>query len=679
MKNLKRLLIALVVIPVVLVGILVTLVFTLDPNLLKPHITQAAKNSGVNLKFEGDLAWQIIPTLGVRLGKLEATTTDGNPLASIGHAAVGVKLAPLLSRQIEVSAVALEQAKVFYTVDKRGKTNWDAITAGNATDEDTAPAQTTGKAPNIAVDQIHLTQLALSYTDAQTQTEADIEGLNLTITGLALDGTPFDLTLALTAKTNALPTAVNLELQTQAQVNLDAQLAVLEGATLKINAKNAKAELALTSKTQWGEALSSEGTLDLKPLNAKTWLQALSIELPTMKNPGALSQLGVKSSYLWNGQKLSLPDTQITLDDTTLSGNTQVTPGDILLASSHWQGTTINLDDYLPPPVEGEAQQPPPNADAPPTPLPLAPLRAMQVDASVQFESVLINNIPITHPTLKISNAKGLVTLEQLSAQLADGTINSMGTFDARSNTAKADFNFTTKNVNLGQLLKTAADVDAIDGNLFAEAKITTHGKTDADLTDNLLANATVTSEAMQVTPINLEKTYCQAMALLQQQKLPSHDWPKLTRMEPLTVQVQMKGQEVNLENLSAKIAKLTGNAHGQYNLAKGDFNVPFKLSLGDFAGEIEGCLPIPAKWRKRELPIRCKGNLDSIGIKTCLPDTDLLKDMLKEKAKAKIKQEQKRAEKKLKSKAQELLDKNVKEEDKKAVKDTLKGLFKGL
>ena len=171
-------------------------------------------------------------------------------------------------------------------------------------------------------------------------------------------------------------------------------------------------------------------------------------------------------------------------------------------------------------------------------------------------------------------------------------------------------------------------------------------------------------------------------------------DWPDMTRLEPVTMQLRYAANTLNLQQLNATIANLLSTASGRFNLETGRFDVPFSLSLGEFASKVESCLPIDEKWRKRALPIRCKGAIDDIGPTTCLPDTKLLTELVKDRVKGEVREkldaekaraeekleaEKDRLEEKLGDKAKDLLKDKLGEEKGKNTEDSVRNLLNQL
>ncbi len=676
MKILIRSLLILVGLIALAAIVLIALVFTLDPNHLKPILQKQAAERGLELRIPGDIDWKLLPNLGLQLGALEIyTAEDKTLLAAITAAEVSVQLMPILQRQIRVDGVRLDGLEVNYAVDAQGRTGWDGLSDPKP---DGAPAEAASDTPaELSVDRIQITDLRLVYTDAQSGDRAEIRDFNLTASEVALAGRPFPLTLEFTAVWNEF-SPLRLEWDGPVQLNLDTQILQVADAKIEAQAGAAKLALTLATDTHWGEPLTSKGAVKWAPFALPPLLEALGVEPPKTASAQALQKFGGTLSYNLGPDQLELKPINLTLDQTRLDGDLLLHDFAKPAITTTWRGSALVLDDYLPPPDKAAAGAPAETA-APPQPLPLETLRELNLNADVSFDQVSYQGLPVEQPQLRIKAKDGLLQLDRLSLQTADGKITGQGQLDARGSTARLQLGLQSQGVELGTLLRTFAEVDKLSGKATADLTATSHGATDQALTDNLVVEAKAQSDQLRVVPINIEEQFCRALALLQQQNLPENmDWPDMTRLEPVQMQLRYAENTLTVQQLNAEIAHLLGSATGSFNLETGQFNIPVSLSLGDFANAAAGCLPVDEKWRKRSLPIRCKGTVDDIGVKTCLPDTqvltDLFKDRIKGEAREKLEEEKDRLEKKLGSKARDLLQEKLGEEKGKNTEDSVRG-----
>ncbi|MBC6906350.1 AsmA family protein [Saccharophagus sp. K07] len=681
MKTLLRSLLILVGLVAVLLLAVVVLVFTLDLNRLKPLLERQAAERGIELQIPGDISWKLFPNLALSLGALNIhSMEDKTLLAAVNQADVSVQLLPIFKRQILVDGIRLDGLEVHYAVDEQGKSAWETIGGdGSKPAEPQAEPDDAGAPTELAVERVDITKLKLFYTNAQTGDRAEIQNLNLQARNVALEGQAFPLKLELDAKYNDMPNT-HVVWDGPVAVNLDAQTLKVTDANLNIQVGAAKLVAALATDTFWGEPLTSKGQIKLDPTALPPLLRALEIEPPQTANPKALQQVGATVTYNFGPDSLTLEPVSLTVDGTRIDGQLQVKNFDKPAIVTGWQGGSLVLDDYLPP--ESETEETAAAPETPPQPLPLETLRDLNLNAKVGFEKLTYKGLPINQPQLQVTANGGLIKLDTLSLQTADGKVTGEGQLDARGAEAQLRMDVQSQGVDLGTLLKTFADLDKVTGKASATAHITSRGATDkALLEDNLIVEATAQSEELRVVPINIEEQFCRAISILQQQSLPENlEWPDMTRLEPVKMQLRYAEKTLNLQQLNATIANLISTASGFFKVDTGEFNVPFSLSLGEFANKVEGCLPIDEKWRKRALPIRCKGSLENIGPTTCLPDTqlltDLVKDRVKSEAKEKIEEEKDRLEDKLGTKAKDLLQEKLGEEKSKSTEQSVRNLL---
>ncbi len=694
MKTAKRLLWFILLLPLILIALVITVVFTLDPNTLKPVLRDAAAGQGIDLEIQGDLSWQFWPNLGFGISALTLKESgSAEPLFSARDASLSVQLRPLFQREIRVDGIRISAATINLLVDENGTTNWSNIGADASPPDDARDESTP---PELSISSIRISDAALSYQDKQAGQTILVQKLHLDAERLAFDGQPFPLTASMIARVDDLP-ALSVNFSGDLGLNLDTEMAVLNQADLRLrshenpgqDAGSASANLRLSTQTHWGDPLSSTGQISLDPLDARAWLALLGSEPLVTRNPAALTKISGNLPYDYREDQLQVPDFNMQLDQTRIQGALTVGLGEILSIQGDLHGTNLNLDDYLAPPAAENAPEPP-AADA--TPLPLETLRSLALDLAVAFDQVTVTELPVHKPQFKIIANNGTWLLDELSAGIAEGTVTGTGQLDASTDTAKMNLALNAQNINLGQILREMADFGDLEGKVQAQAKIISSGKTDLALMDNLVAEATVNSAQMQWQKINLEQQFCKAMAFLHAGDAPAYNWSAFTEVTSVDMKLAYAQDTLQINHLNALLAKLGAKAEGMFNVATGQFDVPFSLSLGSFAGEIPGCLPISQKWRDRALPIRCKGTLEEFGAKTCLPDvkllTDIAKGRLKDEANAKLQEkkaeinqkvEQKKdeVEKDLKDKSQQLLREKLGEEKSKATEDSVRDLLK--
>jgi len=241
MKILLRSLLILLGLVVALLLVVVALVFTLDPNRLKPLLEKQAAERGIELRIPGDIRWKLFPNLALSLGELNLhSQADNTLLAAVKEAEVSVQLMPIFQRQILVDGVRLDGLDVRYEVDAQGKSAWESLGGDNKKSaEPPAAGVDSGAPPELAVDRVDITSLKLLYTNAQSGDRAEIQNLNLQARDVALEGKAFPLQMDLSARYNDMPT-LQLAWEGPVAVNLDAQVLTVADAKLRLQVGAAK-------------------------------------------------------------------------------------------------------------------------------------------------------------------------------------------------------------------------------------------------------------------------------------------------------------------------------------------------------------------------------------------------------------------------------------------------------
>lgn len=225
MSKLLKALAALVFILLIAVAVLVVLI---DPNDYKAELQDVARKQNIDLKLQGDLSWQLWPSLGIEVGKISATPlTPYNmpqnkmarrPLAEIEHLSASVQVMPLFKGRIAIDGIVVDQAHFSLRVDHQGRGNWQLAqqtpqkvlqtqqTASKAAQSlaDQQPASASAATPaesasakplELAIDSIELRQISADYTDLQKDQKLSLQQLNIIIKQFNNSDQPFSLQL----------------------------------------------------------------------------------------------------------------------------------------------------------------------------------------------------------------------------------------------------------------------------------------------------------------------------------------------------------------------------------------------------------------------------------------------------------------------------------------------------
>lgn len=286
---------------VLLIGVAaVVLPLIVDPNDFKPRIEAAVEEStGRNLEIPGDIDLSVFPWIGVELGSArlgEAPGFGDQPFATFEGMQVRVKLLPLISRQVQVGKVVVEQPRIRLLRDADGRANWEDLT-GETAEADTPTAEDQqDRLPEFSVDGIEIRNGYVLYRDAATGREVELSNFNLTAGQLGL---PADFPLTATGHARLPQQELDLDVEFSGRVAADVateRFSTRDGRLkLTLRGKNLPASpLSLQSEWLLAGADLGEGTAELQ----KFVLSAVGVNVELDAQARSLSEAPRASGVL---------------------------------------------------------------------------------------------------------------------------------------------------------------------------------------------------------------------------------------------------------------------------------------------------------------------------------------------------------------------------------------------
>lgn len=470
----------------VIIIVMFSLPFFIDPNDYKDRITQAVeKQTGRKMTIPGDIKLRVTPTLKVvfRLGDINLSSGPEFPdTRFLASELVDINLAlwPLItSRKIQINNLTLKGVDVNLVRDKNGKANWEGLggEAGKPAEKpagptvknkEPAPAHPTKGLPALDIQAVKIADINVTYTDRQAGRTIKLTDFNLTV-GHIQPGKafPVDASFSISMDEGKEPMTATGNLKGSLAVNPAEQLFVIE----KLNLQS---DIA----------------------NAPVPVQSLGLDI------AARADL-VKSA-------IEISSLQVNLDETNIAGNASITDLQNPSYSANLHIDQLNLDKYkttkMQPAGSGgtpEEKKPAASPGSPgqqtggkttgkeePAIIPAELLRGLTFDAEVRIDKLIAAKLIITDIAVKATGKGGLVRLQPFSANLYQGTITVNGDIDARPNIPEVKLTEVLKGVEMGPLFKDMTGKEEVKGTADINVELTTRGETQKELTRN--ANGTM-------------------------------------------------------------------------------------------------------------------------------------------------------------------------------------------
>lgn len=381
---------------------LALLMLLVKPNDYRSPISQwVHAKTGITLTL-GDLGWSFYPLLGFKAQQVGLVLRDQAPaLTQVESLVVGVRLMPLLHREIDIDGIEIIGLQAHLLIDAKGNNNWQRLVQPDETTQkqsgqkpsvqNQSPQNPSPQKPSTSAEQdeasnlvpVHIAQVlikssSIHYEDARSGTnqQVDIESLQLQnvsfddsfpvrLQAQARDNAGHALQITLNAEARAnparqqysahmlhidtlidgvLPKPVRIIASGDVNADLAADNAAINLVSLQIANFDASANLQLQSL----KTLRWEGKLTVKRFDPRDFMNVLGLSLPMTADESVLKQVQLSAALKGSDQQAIADPLELTLDDTNLSGRVAITDFSRHAADIKLKLDAIDVDRYLP-------------------------------------------------------------------------------------------------------------------------------------------------------------------------------------------------------------------------------------------------------------------------------------------------------------------------------------------
>ena len=589
--------------------------FFFDPNDYKDQIAQAVHtNTGRTLTIDGDLSLRFFPWLAVQLGQTSLSNAPGfgdAPFASIDSASVSLKLMPLFSKEIELGTIKLEGLDLNLARNEQGVSNWDDLMQA-AEAEEPAPAEDEEPIDldSLTAGGIALENANVSWDDRQSGASYKVQNFNLSTEEL-MPGEPFRLSsdFELSAEDPAVALAVELA----AKVDLDVAAsryalsdigmqfaasgepvpmesleATLKAASLKVDLEKQTLKLEeLTMETlglllegafegeQIVDDLLVKGHLDVQEFDMRELLERLESPAETA-DPDVLGKVDLTTNLTYGAAGTSFKDLRVQLDDTKLTGKFSVDPNSALAFDLKLD--EIDLDRYLPPPVEESVEEAEPAAPLDTVEVPVDAIRDLRAKGRLRIGKMRLSGMDLESVKLGINAKDGRVRLHPLESLLYGGSYKGDIVLSARGKQPTVSLDEHVEGLRVGDLSRALYDEAMISGAMQGHFVLKARGENLGEMRRTLGGEISFNLEDGAIEGFNFWASVRQALALARRESAPdgTKDAPPRTTFSSIGGSATVKDGVVTNKDLLAQLPSLNVTGGGTIDLVKDevDYNV---------------------------------------------------------------------------------------------------------
>jgi len=576
------------------IAVLLAVWLLVNPNDYKGRITTAVKEAtGRELVLTGDIKLSVFPWVALGLGPASLGNPPGfgtEPFLAFKHAAVRVKLFPLLAKRLEMDRVVLDGLDLRLVKNAQGVGNWENF--GRKTGAGAESDQSGGPLPELAG--IAVTNGRVSYQGMV------VEHFNLETGAFGASGvTPvsmsFDANRGVAGESVTLNAKFTLsgELQRKrvkleavnfngllsqpgdgspahwelhapsVDVDLMAQTAAVPGFDAGYSSAHVSGKLEATKII---DDLSVTGSVSLAPVVLREFAPRLGIVLPKTRDPKAFEQFSAGSDFSYGGNGVQLEKMLVTLDDTHLKGSVALT-GEPRVVKFALTVDQIDVSRYLP--AEGAAESSPPKTgaagSAPGTEAGSSKLPTM--DGTLSVASLHFSPLNFSNVRLTLASKDGVAHLFPSLAQIDGGSYSGNITVDQRGAVPSLSMDEHLSGVDMAQLMAGTSYKGRVSGRGTVNVKATARGAAlDAVMqTLNGHFDANLANGALE--GVDLGYVIGQAQALMNHGSAPAESRPPRTKFDAFKMSAEITNGVAKTTDLviSSPVLRVTGQ--GSANL----------------------------------------------------------------------------------------------------------------
>ncbi len=615
----------LVVLVLVAIGLAALLI---DPNDFKPEITSAVKNKiGRDLTIEGELKLSVFPWLGVSTGNISLSNAQGfqdKPFATIGQSQVSIKLLSLLTKQLEVSQVVVDDLNLNLAINPQGIKNWADLgepqTAGSNTSASPIKQTSTNNATlaALAVGGISIKNAHIDWHDQQANQHFSLSAIHLN-TGQFNVTQPVAVDLSFVALNNQTKTTESVKLTADLVANQDVNRFNLTKPTLQVTiagedipnkqlpitlaARNIALDLSkqdihiadlqinsgevkLNSQlviSNIKEKPSLQGSVHVATFNLAKIIKQFGIALPNMQDGNALSRLTLTTNLQANADAVDLQNLNSKLDDSTITGTIHVKNFSQPAIMFNLAIDNIDADRYL----SGDAK---PAAKAIASPavalagaaslLPVESLRKINADGELILNTLKVNDLKMQGIRLHCSARDGLVKTKQSAQQFYQGAYSGNVDLDVNNTQPAMAINEKINHAQIEPILKAIQSDMQMTGLIDAETWLKASGNKPAELRHSLTGQLSFSIKDSVIKGFNLQKIIDNGKAALNGSEAPGDSKNDQTLFSALTGSATITNGLIQNNDLVGTAAKLRidGKGSADLNTEKIDYKIDTKF-----------------------------------------------------------------------------------------------------
>ena len=272
-----------------------------------------------------------------------------------------------------------------------------------------------------------------------------------------------------------------------------------------------------------------------------------------------------------------------------------------------------------------------------PVPLPVGPLRDLDLKLQIAAEELIAAGQSITSAQVLLRVRDGIANIDYIRGVLHEGQLDTRISLNARRPVVEAEVEGGLKGVNMDPLLASLGNVDAASGRIEISWDLETEGVSAEDLMGALDGDVKAAGEELNFKKVSLQGLVCSAVAVVN--KIPPiSGLPTNTPITDLSLNVDFDEGVGDIERLRFATPGIVMQGSGDIDLKTMDFGFRMEGQVNNDIMKVSPQCIIDQRYAGVDWPVECGGNFASGAGASCKVDVaSIAEQILKNEAKQQL------------------------------------------
>jgi AsmA protein len=610
----------------------------------------ALSSTGYELTIAGDMDIAFFPSVSLTLNDVRLKNpASPQELASTTAALLQVDLRALISGEIFIRELSMDDFHINYYIDALGKSNWDVetprfsnntnstvpVTQSTQQQSNLASADTNSDIVSVSFERLKIDNASIDIQDLSQGLRYSVKNLNLTSSNTNIEGNPFDVEVNFTFLNNGMTKPVAMGLRGDITADINAGNIDVQNISFNVTPMLLQGDLHISGLN---DDITFDGSVSSNDFDVFGLLQTIGIRESDLDATSSLfsiaekPQASVAAKFSGDEFGIKIPMLIAQLSESEIEAEAEIRfAANLLPANISYKVISNQID--ISPFLNLEAATAASNgatiiepsdvviatsAPATNTEIPIELLNSFNVFGSIAIESVVANDLLFTGINVFTNVEDGVLDIELQPVATFEGSVAGNIRVDGRNEEAMLSTQLAISQLNLANLTPSVSRLNSVTGNLDVEVDLTATGQTTNEMMDSLNG-----STAFEITEnsvdIGVIKQVFTAISALSPSGGAIEQWPDVIRFAELSGFILLNSGLSENQQLSLRMDNFDISGTGGIDLQQKDFDYDLQFSV---LGEpYLQTIQIDELYHAVSWPIECAAAFEDEVNQYCRPD----------------------------------------------------------